>query len=76
MTTHLLAGVARTDITPPLGIAHAGWGAQSHQRADPSLQRSTTFACTGRSVPDGRRTAAGVSSRTAPRGHGTPTVIG
>jgi hypothetical protein len=33
MTTGLLAGVARTDITPPLGIAHAGWGAQSHQRA-------------------------------------------
>ncbi len=33
MTSHLLAGVARTDITPPLGIAHAGWGAQSHQRA-------------------------------------------
>ncbi len=28
------ARVARTVITPPLGIAHAGWGAQTHQRAE------------------------------------------
>lgn len=33
MTRHLHAGIARTDITPPPGIAHAGWGAQTHQRA-------------------------------------------
>ena len=33
MKTQLLAGVARSDITPPLGIGHAGWGAQAHQRA-------------------------------------------
>ena len=33
MTAGLFAGVARTDITPPIGIAHTNWGAQTHQRA-------------------------------------------
>ncbi|MCC6792746.1 MAG: hypothetical protein IT336_13725 [Thermomicrobiales bacterium] len=33
MSTQLFAGVARTDITPPIGIAHANWGAQIHERA-------------------------------------------
>ncbi|MGD9713355.1 MAG: neutral/alkaline non-lysosomal ceramidase N-terminal domain-containing protein [Thermomicrobiales bacterium] len=33
MTAGLYAGVARTDITPPIGIAHTNWGAQTHQRA-------------------------------------------
>jgi hypothetical protein len=32
--SRLCAGVARTLITPPVGIAHAGWGAQTHQRAE------------------------------------------
>ena len=27
----LMAGAGRSDITPPVGIAHAGWGAQTHQ---------------------------------------------
>lgn len=34
MTPRLEAGVARTIVTPPMGIAHAGWGAQTHQRAE------------------------------------------
>lgn len=33
MTTQLMAGVARIDSTPPIGIVHANWGAQTHQRA-------------------------------------------
>lgn len=33
MTPQFFAGVAKVDITPPIGIAHAGWGAQLHERA-------------------------------------------
>lgn len=34
MSGQLRAGVGRATITPPVGIAHAGWGAQVHERAE------------------------------------------
>src|SRR4051794_39486843 len=34
MAGSLRAGVGRATITPPVGIAHAGWGAQVHERAE------------------------------------------
>ena len=33
-TPRLQAGVGRSDISPPVGVAHAGWGAQTHQRSE------------------------------------------
>ena len=30
----LKAGTSRANITPPIGISHAGWGAQTHQVAE------------------------------------------
>src|SRR5436190_12649610 len=30
----LWAGAGRATITPPVGIAHGGWGAQVHERAE------------------------------------------
>ena len=34
MSGRLRAGAGRANITPPVGIAHAGWGAQLHERAE------------------------------------------
>ncbi|MFC6889996.1 neutral/alkaline non-lysosomal ceramidase N-terminal domain-containing protein [Halorubrum trueperi] len=47
--TQLRAGIATVDITPPVGIAHGNWGAQTHERAagvDLSL-RTTVLALGG-----------------------------
>jgi hypothetical protein len=53
MKKQLFAGVARTDITPPVGIAHAGWGAQTHQRA---AGVDLPLWATGLALSDGQET--------------------
>ena len=46
----LCAGVGRTDMTPPVGIAHAGWGAAIHERAEGV---DMPFFCTALFLSDG-----------------------
>src|SRR4051795_6202916 len=49
----LQAGVARTDITPPVGIAHLNWGSQTHVEAqgiDPAGMYATALV-----LSDGRQ---------------------
>ncbi len=54
MTT-FQAGVARVDITPPLAVPHASWGAQLHVFAE---DVEAPLTCTALVVDDGERRAA------------------
>lgn len=49
---HLYAGVARCDITPPIGIAHGNWSAQIHERAEGI---DLPLACTALAASDGQQ---------------------
>src|SRR5262245_47796428 len=48
------AAVSRADVTPPIGIAHAGWGAQTHQRA---VGVDLPLWATALALSDGEQTA-------------------
>jgi hypothetical protein len=50
MQPGLRAGIARTAITPPLGITQGGWGAQTHQR---TAGVDFPFYATGLALSDG-----------------------
>jgi hypothetical protein len=49
----LHAGVARCDITPPIGIAHGNWSAQFHERSEGI---DLPLLCTALAVADGTET--------------------
>ncbi len=49
----LHAGVARCDITPPIGIAHGNWSAQLHERSDGI---DLPLMCTALAIADGTET--------------------
>jgi hypothetical protein len=51
MSSQLFAGVARCDITPPVGIAHGNWSAQIHERAEGV---DLPLCCTALAVSDGK----------------------
>ena len=50
MRQRFSAGVARCDITPPVGIAHGTWSAQVHERAEGI---DLPLWCTALAVADG-----------------------
>jgi hypothetical protein len=51
MGTQLRVGVARSDITPPIGIAHGNWTAQAHERAEGI---DLPLTCTALAATDGQ----------------------
>ena len=55
MSKMLRGGVGRTVITPPDGIAHAGWGAATHERAEGV---DMEFYCTALYIADSSLEAA------------------
>ncbi|HEY8477794.1 MAG TPA: neutral/alkaline non-lysosomal ceramidase N-terminal domain-containing protein [Chloroflexota bacterium] len=56
MASRLYAGVGRASINPPLGIAHGGWGAQLHERAE-SIDLDLWTTVLVLASDDGRRAA-------------------
>ncbi len=50
MESQLRVGVARCDITPPVGIAHGNWSAQVHERAEGV---DLPLTCTALAATDG-----------------------
>ncbi|MEW5978987.1 MAG: neutral/alkaline non-lysosomal ceramidase N-terminal domain-containing protein [Acidobacteriota bacterium] len=54
MNRRLYAGVARCDVTPPVGIAHGTWSAQVHERAEGI---DLPLWCSALAVSDGQREA-------------------
>lgn len=57
MSEEFAAGVARADVTPPTGIAHASWGAQTHERA---VGVDASLVVTALALSDGERTTVTV----------------
>ena len=51
MSSQLMIGVARCDITPPVGIAHGNWSAQIHERAEGV---DLPLYCTALAASDGK----------------------
>jgi hypothetical protein len=58
MSNELTVGVARADMTPPVGIAHASWGAQTHERA---AGVDLPLSVTALAISDGEQTTVTIS---------------